>query len=662
MKKHLVPIICFCCACMLLLSSCGVLEVRTVSTNNENKQQQQTQTPDAPKTEFYIDGDLPEIGEYTGNKWYDRFYDEPTYTFIPSDEYGTIIPYVGKVKAYSTSDYPDDSAMYTYFSGFCTTDGKIVMDASVKVEYIYTYTTNDGFTYYEFNYSAEQDEASMYDYMPTESFIVPSSGKWCIRLTPGSWVRFAGDGFIAVAMCPELEQNEGYYYPVPNSIVLYDYDGNKISELNNVVSYSEFSQGYSAVSFDRDVSEIYGNAAETAENVEAVEETAENAEAAEETAESTEAAEETTEAIEDTAESAELLPVEHSDEMTADSTPPVIGDSSAENDIIDYTSLYYYVDSNLNIVSGPYSSADTFNCYGIANVADFDGNHYMIDTNFERINDKNYKMLLKTGDYDDPDGLKYFIANKSGTSYRYDSVSDCDIYKGDGTFLGEVSFYGYASWFFPDNGQLVYSTGYTDTNGNFVYDFKKLDGSGIYNTEYDVSPNSITNNDNYFMYTDHQNDKTLIMDVNGNTVCYIEDYYSSDDVKEDGTVFIYSTGDIEWDYDERTDTSVVEDNIVKHVYSTETNGDIFTVEGSGYGMFTGKDNRYVVFTKDDYTTMSGIGNQSLYDTLNGELLFEDCQRIACECIGGEYYFTVCKGDFSTLYDGDFNVVLQCLND
>ena len=75
------------------------------TTNTKNNEPQLSKDEAIISTGFFIDGELPDIGDFTGKRT-ERFYSEPTYEFIPSDTYKKIIPFVSNYKVFQ-SDITD---------------------------------------------------------------------------------------------------------------------------------------------------------------------------------------------------------------------------------------------------------------------------------------------------------------------------------------------------------------------------------------------------------------------------------------------------------------------------------------------------------------------------------------------------------------------------
>ncbi len=203
-----------CLLFVLIVSFWGCTE--TVQKENVEKQ---------IRSVFYIDGELPDIGHFSGSKNQEHFHGRYTPDFITCDSYGEIIPYIGNYKIYKTGD-ADWLAEQGYASyGFCTSDGKIVMDASEKNSHVNYFETDDGFGYYTVTRNIKQREDAPDEYYASETLLIPRSGKWCKVLKTGSWVCGAGNGALGVCV---------YENDKPPKLVLYDYDGNELLSLDDV--------------------------------------------------------------------------------------------------------------------------------------------------------------------------------------------------------------------------------------------------------------------------------------------------------------------------------------------------------------------------------------------------------------------------------------------
>ena len=194
---------------------------------------------------LYIDS-LPDIGEFSGKTDGGRFYDEITYDFIPSDEYGTVVPYVSSYRVFETpkeegSDWHAEQGYASY--GFCTPDGKIVMDASYKNTYVYYNETNDGFGYYIMSREVNAKEDAPDEFVPSEQLIIPKDGSWCLTLEGDRmWLSSSGGGYLAVVEYP-VQESDGVV-----KIHLYDYNGNLVKTLEGIDNIGVYSCGLMMVS------------------------------------------------------------------------------------------------------------------------------------------------------------------------------------------------------------------------------------------------------------------------------------------------------------------------------------------------------------------------------------------------------------------------------
>lgn len=183
--------------------------------------------------------ELPDIGEFTGNVS-GRFYEEITYDFIPSNEYGTVIPFVASARVFETPKNEGDDwhAEVQYSSyGFCTPDGKIVMDASDKNTYINFRKTDDGFGFYTVMREVNAKDDAPDEFTPSETYLIPVDGSWCIKLDSRSWLSNSGGGYFNVCKY----ENEAANSDV--CTLVYDYDGNLVKELGGVDSTGAYTNG-----------------------------------------------------------------------------------------------------------------------------------------------------------------------------------------------------------------------------------------------------------------------------------------------------------------------------------------------------------------------------------------------------------------------------------
>lgn len=505
-----------------------------------------SQTP--PNT-FYIKGGLPDIGEFTG-KIQDRFYEEYTPYFIPSQEYGSIVPYIGSQKEYSTSDGWGRQRYFSY--GFCTPEGKIVMDAYDKIDYISSSTTKDGFSYYYM--TIRQTSLSSF-LAPDKALIIPESGAWCIEIDKGGYMSSAGNGIICVSMPQNDPEND-------TQIIIYDYSGKKIAVLSGYDSVGEYSCG--------------------------------------------------------------LMPAFK---------------WGGEN------SSAYYVDINGKKALGPYREAGSFNSAGVAAVTDMDGNRYLIDNYGNRITDDRYSNIAVI--WNDISESGYFAADVKG------KFATRDILNPNGEVIGTAQGGTYASWVFPDDGDIIY---YYKNNQTGKMTWKRLsDGSEIVNSEYGVSPNQYHNSENIFVYRNEEKNTAVLMDSKGETLAYFDDFNGLMGASSDGRYIVYTSG--KYGY-EIGDTQSGAGTICLNLYDLQGKKTLFTLPGQGYASFTGN-SKYIIVSRYTYIdAMDGYSTYMLYDTEKGEFVFEDLLSLNVVTAGSNTYLNICTQNACTLYDLDLNVILR----
>ncbi len=180
---------------------------------------------------FHIDGELPDIGEYSGKlHLFDENVDE---SFRPCDDYGLILPFVGRAKPY-LSDYGMEQTYYTY--GFVDSEGRVVMLPSDNTENISYNESADGFGYYTVMLKIENEE----EMTPTDSILIPSSGAWMRKIPAWSYVAGAGDGVITIMTGGGVKDGE---YTPSRMLIALDYDGKEIFTIEEVEYCGGFSSG-----------------------------------------------------------------------------------------------------------------------------------------------------------------------------------------------------------------------------------------------------------------------------------------------------------------------------------------------------------------------------------------------------------------------------------
>lgn len=557
-------------ACMLavsLLMFCGCTRMAAVRTDEPAE----TKEPEVQtvKSAFYIKGELPDIGSFSGSEKYKRFYEEYTPYFIPSDKYGEIIPFIGKSKIYETPKYEKSSfsasSMYSSY-GFCTKDGRVVMDANPDIQHISYRETDDGFGCYQYSVlSVNKDDPYEFEvYGPHSSFLVPKSGKWCIELPQGAWVNGIENGYIVIAWPSEEEQEE---YPVIDRIRIYNYDGELVSQIEDDGGGDEYSCGMIVVrdySGDRDVSE--------------------------------------------------------------------------------------FVNLKGERVWGPFSWASSFNDYGVAIVKNYDDEYYLMDDEGNRITTQKYSNISEVYGFTDVTGFQAVHA---------DNRRNSDVYSLDGKLLGTIeSESTYYNIDICDDETVIYSYNKGETEC-----YKYMDGTPFVSSELGVSPNQYVSGDDVYVYRDDNTKKAVVFNHKGETLFKLDELEYLGYVNKDNSFAVYTTGSAGYEFNEITGESFEVDTVKQHIYDIKNQKIVLTSDGNGHSQFAGKDDRYIIIQVTQSSGMfSSVYKYSLYDTQTGKMLFRDCLNITDRTIGGEDYFNVCTKNKSTLYDGEFNVVLKTLNE
>ena len=209
--------------CMLL--SLGALLLSSCNTFSRLENQH------TGKCAFYIEGELPDIGSFSAKEKV-KHDNAITSVFVPSTEYKSVIPYVGKAVRYETPENDGFQASSVYLSyGFCTPDGKIISDANKNINNLYHTVTEDDFGYYYVYVSPERMDSTVTEefmFQNQKTILIPENGQWCIELPKGSWVSGVGWGSILVQHPLEADEHG---YPTKSSIRVYGYDGMLKKEL-----------------------------------------------------------------------------------------------------------------------------------------------------------------------------------------------------------------------------------------------------------------------------------------------------------------------------------------------------------------------------------------------------------------------------------------------
>lgn len=488
---------------------------------------------------FWINGEFPTIGEFSGKV--DRFYAEYTPDFIPSKEYGMVIPYMTNYKEYSTGE--GETAFRSSFGeyGFCTADGRIVMDASSHIRYISRATSPDGFSYYDV--SLKNLDSEDYDVFYGEAhWLLPVSGEWRICLDAGFYIVGANEGVIVTARYAEDEDDV-------DEIVLYDYNGKKLGSIQGANNSSAFSCGL-------------------------------------------------------------MRGVEWKDN----------------------TPQYYYFNKNGKKVLGPFDSTWGFNAQGVTAV-EKDGEYYLINTEGARLSEKGYERITMLQEDDggrslfilyEKDSNKKYIASAAGELIR---TVECDTRSLNIDFASDGEIFYYYMPMYGDDQQW----------------YRLSDGEKIMSEEFSVMPNKNCYTPGLLLNLQEKYHHAILFNTAGETVAVLDDFDYLRDASEDHRYIAY----------QRTSDNG------QTVYDAVKGETLLSLGANTYGSFVGEGDKYFLSTKGIAVGLyAATVAYSLYDTENGEWLFEDCRYINCYKIGETWYYNVITENASTLYDGDMNILMR----
>lgn len=190
------------------------------------------------KNQFYLQDGLPKIESYSSKINNGRFFKEKTYEFVPSNDYGAVVPFIGGCKEFEAEYDPGFSAQTEFYYGICTLDGKIIMDAG-KYSSVNLNTSLDGFSYYILTYSGNEE----FSYRQT---IIPLDGSFVLELEENNWLGYISDGVICI------DDNKIIDGKSLSNHKFYDYNGKFLFELtpqseNTYLNISAFNSGLALV-------------------------------------------------------------------------------------------------------------------------------------------------------------------------------------------------------------------------------------------------------------------------------------------------------------------------------------------------------------------------------------------------------------------------------
>lgn len=529
-----------------LLVSCKEQKNIDVNANmpengiSDKSDNQEALKPVKDPNAFSIDGKLPDIGEFSGNKDYGSYHDKPTYTFVPSKEYLSVLPYIGRVK--------DFELIKKVSYGLCDENGKVIMDDSYDVSYVGYTKSNDGFGYYNImKSSGEGDEIG-------KTLIVPEDGSFVIDAGNG-WCTGANDGIISISYA-DYENHEF-------SNDFYDYDGKLLFSVDGYSNVGCFSSGLiSAWLWEDDESYVY------------------------------------------------------------------------------------FLNKEGERVLGPYRWASDFTKEGVTIVRDYSDEVFIIDTMGRRLTDtkyNNFTINYDENEINNRDGKICFVMD------RADDPTLHDVYGLDGKLTGTIEANGYASFYFTNNGEILYS--YNDLDTNEMVWKRMSDGSDFVSKEFGFAPNSYVGDKNCYIYCDDETATAYVFDGNGETIAVIDDCYSEDILlSENGKYLVYTKGEFSYSYNPENDRDEIIGDCRLNILNIETGEVVYEDNDLGYAMSVGENGRYI------FMHFYNGNSFALFDTKTGEMLFDDCVHISANRYGEKWYYSISTTNSCTLYDGDMNVI------
>ena len=199
-----------------------------------------------PETVFWLDK-VKDVGTFEGLEKYERYYPGYTDELIPSDDYGELIPFVGKILT-ASGDWPMTSQRY----GLCTTDGKIVVDPVYN--YCHLMQAGDK-SYYNLVCARTIEEIEIaqqnenFDEMYKEkNVLISSDGSFCKELGHSSANAYTldnGEGRVVIFNYNFETGGTGMNCEV------YDKDMNLLYTLEKLYNYPDFSKELIDVMVDK---------------------------------------------------------------------------------------------------------------------------------------------------------------------------------------------------------------------------------------------------------------------------------------------------------------------------------------------------------------------------------------------------------------------------
>ncbi len=230
----------------LVLSGCSSEDDGGNKDKSVNKEDVLGESKDEKKKQFYLPDGLRDIDPYETVKVLDGADD---LEFVPSDDYGDVLCYVGDMKTFRTPNQEDafdpflTSTTYTKY-GLCTSDGTIIKNP------IYQYIWQSPAGHIVLSHPHPEEMAGSWDSDEPVSWeesgvtnavtIIPSDGSWQLYLPADTWENawntgtFEEDGSFSVYK-QNPDGGADYYF--------YDENCNLVSQVSGYDYITEFNMG-----------------------------------------------------------------------------------------------------------------------------------------------------------------------------------------------------------------------------------------------------------------------------------------------------------------------------------------------------------------------------------------------------------------------------------
>ncbi len=174
-----------------------------------------------------------------------RYNDEFTDTFVPSDDYGTLVPFVGEFYQYKSDEQSSDMTISLPAYGLCTVDGAIVVDP--VYDGVITHTLKGGVLY---ELLIGSDDASL----AQKRLLIPSDGRWVTELSANNSVsKLSSEDFYILERTRTVRRNKKkeklvyYDFYSYESKFLFTFDKKLTFAENTSFTIGEFDDSFAPV-------------------------------------------------------------------------------------------------------------------------------------------------------------------------------------------------------------------------------------------------------------------------------------------------------------------------------------------------------------------------------------------------------------------------------